>query len=238
MKIGAGRPRRKPRRREQCGHGRRLPGAEFDDENAVGREQRGHCGGNRAKAVEPVGTAVERRARIEIAHLGGERIDVAGSRYTADWTRSGRTVRQSAAAMSQATNAAGIDAEPPRVRARDHERARARVGSDSERARQFAHEREKERTAPGAEIGDAAAAARAGAAHRWPRAPLRRPFRSPAAAPASPGVDAAASGSRIPCSRRCARPVHAQSAARARPAIASQSPRDRACARRPPRAPA
>jgi hypothetical protein len=47
-------------------------------------------------------------------------------------------------------------AEPPRVRARHHERARARVGSDSERARQFAHEREKERTAPGTEIGDPA----------------------------------------------------------------------------------
>jgi len=78
MKIGAGRPRRKPRRREQCGHGRRLPGAEFDDENAVGREQRGHCGGNRAKAVEPVGTAVEGLPGIEITHLRLEGIDFGG----------------------------------------------------------------------------------------------------------------------------------------------------------------
>ena len=63
---------------------------------------------------------------------------------------------QSAAAMSQAMNATG--ATPSRCAfARATMSARGLVSvPTAERARQFAHEREKERTAPGTEIGDPA----------------------------------------------------------------------------------
>ena len=58
---------------------RRLAGAEFDDQSAARRQAApGIVGGDRAIAVEPIGPAVERRARIEVAHLGRKRRDLGG----------------------------------------------------------------------------------------------------------------------------------------------------------------
>ena len=155
MEIGTGRLRRKPHRREQRRHGRRLAGAEFDDKNAVGREQRRHTGGNRAIAVKAIGTAVERKARIEIAHFRGERVDVAGSHIRrigndqVEWPAK----RRGHVAGDERD---GRHAEPPRVRARHGKCALTRVGANSECARQFAHERKKQCAAARAEIGYAA----------------------------------------------------------------------------------
>ena len=57
--------------------------------------------------------------------------------------------------MSQATNLARVWAETAGIVARHHERLGTRVGADAEGVRQFGQERQNERAAAGAEVGDA-----------------------------------------------------------------------------------
>src|SRR5579864_3830996 len=55
----------------------RLADAEFDDQSAAGDEQRRRGRGDRPIGIQPVGPAIQRRARVEVPHFGGERSDVA-----------------------------------------------------------------------------------------------------------------------------------------------------------------
>ncbi len=92
----------------------------------LGREQAPRVGGDRAIAVEPVGAAVERAARIEVAHLRRERRDLAASRHRADWRRRDRRRPPSAAAVVAGDEAARVrKAERAALSRAQRERARA-----------------------------------------------------------------------------------------------------------------
>jgi len=80
MKIGAGRPRRKPRRREQCGRGRRLPGAEFDvDKFRAFLAEQTDLGPKQWPSYVRVGTTLPRTATFKVVkrQLSAEGLDCA-----------------------------------------------------------------------------------------------------------------------------------------------------------------
>ena len=69
--------------RQNCRYGRGLPEADLGGEEAVGRQQPGQLGGDRAVRGQPIGAAVERPDRIVLPYLGrqdGDRgsLDVGG----------------------------------------------------------------------------------------------------------------------------------------------------------------
>ena len=118
-------------------------------------------------AARPAGSARDRRqarrrrhparARIVIAHFGGERRRYPPSGYRADWRRSGRT-RPTAPRRIVARDERGARAETPVAR---HCRRRSRSASTlmsvptPMRCRQFRQQRQQNCAGAGAEIGDA-----------------------------------------------------------------------------------
>ena len=214
----------------------RRPSSTTSD--AVRRQQRRRRRGDRPIKIESVGAAVERAARVEQAHFRRQARRCRPRRYKADWRRSRRTGRATPPPYRRRRRPRVSSPSGGHCRARRASAPRLDVGADAEGVRQFASS-SASRIAPraGAEIGDAQGARARAARHRPRRARPRRPFPSPAAAPASRHRRQAA-GSKIPCCRRCARPARGRAGARASAAIASALRRRRACARRPPPAPA
>ena len=235
MKIGAGRPRRKPRRREQCGHGRRLPGAEFDHQNAVGREQRAAL---RRQSRE---SSRARRARRRAPRADRNRAPRARAhrcrrrRYTADWTRQ---VERSAERGADSRRRRTPPASTPSRRAF----ARATV----ERARLVSV------PTPNA-LGNSRMSARRSAPHPVPRSAMRRGrARGPAhrwrASAASTTVSVSGRGTSVAAVSESFRlqnsllPTMRATGSRAKPPRARaprsrRAPRRSSCARRLPRAP-
>ena len=179
--------RREPRGRNNAPTASSWPTPSSTTSMPPGASRRRASRGDRPIGIKPVRAAIERAARIEVAHLGRERIDIAASRYTAGSTRSDRTVTQSAAAKVAGDECRAV-ARPSAaaLRARSHERARARCRCRRRtRSAIRAAARAGSRREPVPRSAMRSAASR-GPSHRSRRAPLRRRFRSPAAAPASP----------------------------------------------------
>ncbi len=225
IKIGSRGGGRKPRRGKQRGNGPGLPGAEFDDHKAARRQQRG-----RRERQSPDKNPARRRrhrarARGSKARTSGRQIgDLAGGDIGRIGHDQGRSATRSAAAISQATNAARL--KPSR-------RALSRATSSApaltsvpiaKGIRQFAEQRQ-------------AAARRSRCRDRQCAAARARAVSpSMAASAASTTVSVSGRGTSVAAPiaqrqapkflgrRRCARPARRQRRRRAKAAIALCSP--------------
>ncbi len=145
-----------PAGRKQCRDGALLSGADLDHQMPAGREQTRRIRGDRAVGRKSVRAAIERVARIVLAHLWRERRDV-GARHIGrigddeiEWSV------ERAAVVGREKRRAVAKAKLLCVR-----RARPRAHPSSMsvpmplRVRQFGQQRQQDRARTGAEIGDA-----------------------------------------------------------------------------------
>ena len=183
-------------------------------------EPRRSAGSKRAIGVEPVGAAVERQARIVVAHLARQARDFAAAGHRADWRRSGRTGRRAPRAQS-----------PTRISARLAEAERLDIG-----ARHPAAPWLRSTPSPRA-AGNSLSSAHSSAPEPTPRSSTRKGSpRRAAKAPAPPrrsspfrGAGRAhrarsrAKGSRIRAGRRCATAVRRRARRRSRESLRARA---------------
>ena len=151
------------RRRARSAVTRRgLPGAKLQHQRPARCKQPPCVGGDRPIGIEPVEPAIERAARIVVAHLGRQRRDVARAHIGRVGDDQVERSRRAPRRNRRRRTPRGPPSRVPRALSRAQARAAVLdIGADAEGFRQFGQQREQERARAGAEIGDAQRAATA-----------------------------------------------------------------------------
>jgi hypothetical protein len=132
-----------------------LSGSDLDHQVARGSEQAGRVGRNRPIGRETVGAAVERVRRIMIAHLAGERRDVAAANVGRVRDDEVEPALQCGTVVAREEHRAVGEAVLFGIAPGNAQRIRREIGSDAMRAGEFRQQREQDRARADAKIGDA-----------------------------------------------------------------------------------